>query len=97
MAPLTARVGEPFSVVLEELPSSGHTWSCRDPPGAIQLLAVEPVGPAPLETGTPSRKRFTFVATEPGDFVVVFVLQRPWEPAPVEERRVRILVAAEQA
>lgn len=97
MAPLTARVGEPFSVVLEELPSSGHTWSCRDPPGAIQLLAVEPVGPAPLEIGTPSRKRFTFVATEPGDFVVVFVLQRPWEPAPVEERRVRILVAAEQA
>jgi predicted secreted protein len=96
MAPLTTRVGESFSVVLEELPSSGHTWSCRDPPNSIHLVAIEPVGAASPEIGTPSRKRFTFVATEAGGFTVTFVLKRPWEPEPVEERKVRVLVAAER-
>jgi predicted secreted protein len=96
MEAVSTWVGELFRVRLEELPSSGHIWSCRDLPSTIRLVAVEPVGPVPLEIGAPSRKEFTFVATEAGDFVVAFVLQRPWESAPFQERRITVLVASER-
>ena len=77
--------GNPFSLVFEDLPSSGHVWSCTNRPSAIQLLAT-----TRESLDRPAELTFVFVALSAGEFTLTFELRRPWESLPADELDVRI-------
>ncbi|MFT4217916.1 MAG: protease inhibitor I42 family protein [Micropruina sp.] len=93
MEHVSAAVGQPIPIVLESWGGSGYRWRLRDvPPGLREAeRSLEPGAAGP--PGAPLHTVFTLVADAVGSYSVGFVLQRPWEATPVEERRYIVDVA----
>jgi predicted secreted protein len=84
--------GAEFGVTLGEVPGSGHIWRCADIPDGLVLLNATYIDPDPSPAeGSSRQRRFQFRADRPGEFTLIFQLGRPWEPGPIQERRVRVL------
>ncbi|WP_127476000.1 protease inhibitor I42 family protein [Microbacterium sulfonylureivorans] len=87
MEHVTALAGEPFRIVLESFGAAGYEWRLRDDQPGLRLEARESLPPeAGSPPGAPHWVVFTLVAETAGAHEVVFVLQRPWEAEPVDER-----------
>jgi polar amino acid transport system substrate-binding protein len=77
------QIGELASVTLEENGSTGYVWDVRiSNPNVLSLAFVKQsaadTGKASL-TGASYEVEWTFRAEHPGECVIVFSLQRPWE------------------
>lgn len=87
MEHVTAVTGEPFRIALGSFGGAGYEWRLRDEGSGLRLETRESLPPeAGSPPGSPHRVVFTLVAESPGAFEAVFVLQRPWEAEPLEER-----------
>ena len=87
MEHVTAVTGEPFRIALESFGGAGYEWRLRDDQPGLRLEARESLPPeAGSPPGSPRTVVFTLVADTAGSQDVVFVLQRPWEAEPAEER-----------
>jgi len=87
MEHVTAVSGEPFRIALESFGGAGYEWRLRDEAPGLRLEARESLPPeAGSPPGAPHDVVFTLVADEAGAYDVVFVLQRPWEAEPLQER-----------
>lgn len=80
----TVRVGERIEVVLDEVPTSGYRW--EPDVDASRLRVVSTAGDAaPRPRGGSRHAVFAFEPVQPGPARLRLVLERPWEPEPIEE------------
>jgi len=88
---VTALTGEPFRIALESFGGAGYEWRLREDHPGLRLESRESLPPeAGSPPGSPHQVVFTLVAESAGAHEAVFVLQRPWEADPAEERTVAI-------
>ncbi len=91
MEHVDAVAGEPIRIALPSHGGAGYLWRLRDEPPGLRLQGSESLAPeSGAPPGSPHDTVFTLIATDPGTYAAVFVLQRPWESEPVEERVVTI-------
>lgn len=92
---ITLARGGDRTIVLPENPSTGYTWKI-DEEGSdnLSLLAIVDHGHSRGADmpGAPGRRRWSLRARESGRAILQLVYQRPWEPAPVETRRIEIVI-----
>ena len=83
--------GESRSLTFPENPSTGYTWAI-DPAGSrgLDVVAIDDGGHRAGGTmpGSPGERLWTVRGLIRGHAEIVFVYRRPWEPAPVDTRRV---------
>jgi inhibitor of cysteine peptidase len=93
---LRLKPGRSAQVTLPENPSTGYSWSL-DASKSVGLDHVSIVddGHAPGANlpGAPGTHRWTIRGLSVGRAAVEFVYRRPWEPAPVETRRVGVVIS----
>ena len=93
-----ARVGEDVLVRLPQNASTGYVWSLVSLGDGLALVddLVQAARPTDLEMtpapGASSERVFRLRAVGPGVWPVHLRLARPWEAAPLEERRLTISV-----
>ena len=84
-------------VELSENPSTGYSWRI-DSGSSAGLDHVEIIDGGHQRgasmPGAPGKRLWTIRALAPGRAEIAFVYQRPWEPAPVETRRVEVEIGA---
>ncbi|WP_363348479.1 protease inhibitor I42 family protein [Methylocystis echinoides] len=83
-------------IQLKENPSTGYVWRIDEAAGAgLDAVAIVDGGrrPGARLPGAPGTHRWTVRALKPGVVIIPFAYQRPWEPAPVETRRIRVVIA----
>lgn len=88
--------GEAVKIELPENPSTGYTWRIdRDASGGLENIAIIDDGHrrGAAMPGAPGTHRWTIRAIRRGHAAIQFVYLRPWEPSPVETRRVGIEIA----
>jgi inhibitor of cysteine peptidase len=88
--------GEAFSISYDENPSTGYSWRIDASASAgLDCISIADGGHAPgaSRPGAPGTHLWTVRALKPGRAAIQFVYQRPWEPAPIETRRVEVHVA----
>lgn len=92
-AEIRLAVGHKETLVLPENPSTGYTWKI-DQEGSdnLSILSIEDLGHqrGANMPGAPGLRRWVIRAKAPGHADLQLVYQRPWEPEPVETRRVGI-------
>jgi predicted secreted protein len=91
---LVVGVGETCTVRLAGYAGAGYRWrACTDTgAGVVQVSVVADEKPV---RGTTSRAELLTVRGEaPGDAVVEVMLQRSWEPDPVEKHAIHVTVTA---
>ena len=92
---ITLARGREKTIVLTENPSTGYTWKI-DEAGSenLSLLTLVDLGHkrGAAMPGAPGRHSWRLRAKASGRAVLQLVYQRPWEPAPVETRRIEIVV-----
>ncbi|MGJ0395635.1 MAG: protease inhibitor I42 family protein [Methylocystis sp.] len=82
---------------LQENMTTGYSW--RIDQGASRNLGILSIsdggrnGRRRRMVGSPSVRHWNIRALKPGQAEIVFVYQRPWEPAPVQTRSVEVDVA----
>lgn len=82
---------------LQENVTTGYSWridqsASRD----LDILSISDVGRSGARrriVGSPSLRNWKIQALKPGRAEIVFVYQRPWEPAPVQRRSVEVEIA----
>ncbi len=87
--------GEPRVVEFEENPSTGYSWRIDDEASrGLDVVAIEDNGHmrGASRPGAPGLHRWTLRARRSGRATLKFDYRRPWEPAPIETRRVEIIV-----
>lgn len=88
-------VGRKETLVLPENPSTGYSWKI-DQEGSdnLSILSIEDLGHqrGAHMPGAPGLRRWVIRARAPGHASLQLVYQRPWEPEPVETRRIGINV-----
>jgi inhibitor of cysteine peptidase len=80
-------------IELPENITTGFSWRIdRDASQGLDLLAITDGGHKRGESrpGAPGTHRWTLRALNPGRATIQFDYQRPWEPAPVETRRIDV-------
>jgi inhibitor of cysteine peptidase len=83
-------------IQFKENPSTGYVWRIDEAAGAgLDAVAIVDGGrrPGARLPGAPGTHRWTVRALKPGVAIIPFAYQRPWEPAPVETRRIRVVIA----
>lgn len=87
--------GRAKTIELPENPSTGYTWKI-DEEGSDNLSILTIIdhghkrgGSMP---GAPGRRSWSLRARSTGHAILQLVYQRPWEPAPVETRRIQITI-----
>jgi inhibitor of cysteine peptidase len=79
-----------------ENPTTGYTWAI-DPAASkgLDVVAVDDQGYRGGGTmpGAPGKRLWNLRALTPGHADIAFVYRRPWEPAPIETRRIAVDVA----
>jgi hypothetical protein len=68
-------VGHPTTYALFDS-AGGHIWTC-EPRAGVEVVSVQSVRRT-------FERRFTLLASQPGDFPIDFTLKRPWEVRPVQ-------------
>lgn len=82
---------------LQENVTTGYSW--RIDQGAsrnLGILSISDGGHSCVRrgmVGSPSMRHWNIRALKSGEAKIVFVYQRPWEPAPVQTRSVKVEVA----
>lgn len=87
--------GHQKTIVLPENPSTGYTWKIdQDGSNNLSILAIVDHGHkrGAAMPGAPGQHRWSLRAKASGHAVLQLVYQRPWEPAPIETRRIEIAV-----
>lgn len=87
--------GASAPVELTENPSTGYSWRIdADASAGLEHVAIVDGGHqrGADMPGAPGIHRWTVRALSPGETIIVFAYQRPWEPAAVETRQVTIEV-----
>lgn len=87
--------GESAPLQLVENPSTGYGWRIdREASAALDRVRITDEGrkPGARMPGAPGTHRWVIRGVAPGRGRIVFAYQRPWEPTPVETRRVKFLV-----
>jgi predicted secreted protein len=77
----TIKVGQKFSVVLEENASTGYTWSYITNDKAIKLVSAvnKNISNDKNIVGAPTNKIWTFKALKKGTYKIKFSYARSWE------------------
>jgi inhibitor of cysteine peptidase len=91
--------GASTTIQLVENPSTGYSWRLdAEASEGLDHLAIVDNGHTrgAAMPGAPGTHRWTIRAVSPGEASVVFVYQRPWEPAPIETRQVTISIAPQK-
>ena len=87
--------GREKTIILPENPSTGYTWKI-DEEGSdnLALLAIVDHGHkrGASMPGAPGQRSWSLRAKGTGHAVLQVVYQRPWEPAPIETRRIDIVI-----
>ncbi|WP_165497017.1 protease inhibitor I42 family protein [Rhodococcus sp. ABRD24] len=83
-----ARLAE---ISLEENPSTGSRWNLILPP-ALSLVDDRYIPDEPVRPGSGGTRVFIVRASKSGTYEVSAILQRPWEPNPIETRKIVIVV-----
>ncbi|MEB3223316.1 MAG: protease inhibitor I42 family protein [Candidatus Sericytochromatia bacterium] len=98
-APLTARAGEAFDVVLRGIPTTGYLWhlAAGHDAAVVATVGQRTVEPAPTDppmVGRPTTEVFSFRGGLAGRTTLTFLLYRPWEGAgsAIETRRVEVTI-----
>ncbi len=82
---ITTSVGKPIEVELRSPGASGYVWSAMYDGTRVSLL--EKHRKANLKRmGASAKEIFRFAALAAGDHQIHFMLRRPWEDEPVEQR-----------
>jgi inhibitor of cysteine peptidase len=93
---LRLRPGASTTLRLEENPSTGYSWRLDATASTgLDHVAVLDGGHRRGKNlpGAPGIRLWTIRALKTGAATIAFAYQRPWEPAPVETRRVDVVVA----
>jgi inhibitor of cysteine peptidase len=81
---------------LQENVTTGYSWRIdQDASRNLGILSISDGGRSGGRrrmVGSPSVRHWNIRALTPGRAEIVFVYQRPWEPAPVQTRSVEVLV-----
>ena len=80
-ATVAARVGERFTVSLDENPTTGYQWDMKAGPG-LTLVGDEFVGPSPSPSplmGAGGTHSWVFKADKAGTLTLTGLYVRPWE------------------
>jgi predicted secreted protein len=84
--------GAPVALSIGGAPVTGYRWELTLPDGVTRV--DDPSARADLTPGAGSGARIRVVAAEPGEYVVLARLVRPWEPdRPARELRIALHVA----
>lgn len=82
---------------LQENVTTGYSWRIdQDASRDLGILSISDGGRSGGRrrmVGSPSVRHWKIKALKPGHAEIVFVYQRPWEPAPVQTRSVEVEVA----
>ncbi|MGD9658341.1 MAG: protease inhibitor I42 family protein [Methylocystis sp.] len=82
---------------LQENATTGYSWRIdQDASRNLGILSISDGGRSGSRrrmVGSPSVRHWNIRALKPGQAEIVFVYQRPWEPAPVQTRSVEVKVA----
>lgn len=82
---------------LQENATTGYSWRIdRNASRNLGILSISDGGRSGGRrrmVGSPSLRHWKIRALKPGRAEVVFVYQRPWEPAPVKSRSIEVEVA----
>ena len=85
--------GHKKMIVLPENPSTGYTWKI-DQEGSdnLAILAIVDQGHkrGGSMPGAPGKHSWSLRAKARGHAILQLVYQRPWEPAPIETRRIEV-------
>ncbi len=90
---LRMQPGESRMVALAENPSTGYSWRLDAAASkGLDRLAITDQGHEKGRNlpGAPGTHAWRIEALEPGKATIHFAYRRPWEPAPVETRRIRV-------
>jgi inhibitor of cysteine peptidase len=93
---LRLQPGQSAQVTLPENPSTGYSWSMDAGKSVgLDLVSIVDDGHAPGANlpGAPGTHRWTIRGLSVGHAAVEFAYRRPWEPAPVETRRVEVVIS----
>jgi inhibitor of cysteine peptidase len=93
---LRLRPGASTTLRLTENPSTGYSWRL-DTAASVGLdrVAISDAGHkrSAALPGAPGERLWIIRGVAPGAAKIAFAYQRPWEAAPVEKRRVDVVVA----
>ncbi|MFO1103648.1 MAG: protease inhibitor I42 family protein [Methylocystis sp.] len=82
---------------LQENVTTGYSWridqSASRNLGIMSITDAGRSGARRRMVGSPGVHHWNIRALKPGQAAIVFVYQRPWEPAPVQTRSVEVEVA----
>jgi predicted secreted protein len=93
MKKTTVRIGEEFSVSLEENGTTGFLWNLDPLPESVHLVSSVFV-PAERDhdvVGSGGTRKFVFSTSTAGEFSFCISLQRPWEKVPVDTVEVDVV------
>lgn len=75
----TIRIGEVFTVELEENPSTGYSWAVEYDQSKLELVRDQPLAPANPIPGASIKHTWEFKAIASGRTQIKFSYARPWE------------------
>lgn len=88
--------GGSATIKLSENPSTGYSWKIdRQQSSNLDILRIDDNGVARgggNMIGAPGTHKWSVEALSPGQAIIDFVYQRPWENAPVQTHRVTVQV-----
>lgn len=93
---LRLRPGAGTTLRLTENPSTGYSWRLDTAASeGLERVVITDAGHkrAAAMPGAPGERLWIIRGVAPGPATIAFAYQRPWEPAPVETRRVDVVVA----
>lgn len=84
----TVKLGQKFSVILEENASTGYSWSYNIKDNGIAFINTES---EPL-IGAPVNREWTFTAGKSGTYKIVFTYARSWEKESSDSKTVEYTI-----
>lgn len=87
----TVEAGVPFRHEMASIPSTGYEWRLVSAPEGVELIrsGIESPDGQP-HPGSSLTQVFELRVRDPGEFDVLFALQRPWERTPARSRTLHL-------
>ena len=73
------KVGYPFFIQLDSNASTGYKWEIKYYDAAISLIKQTYSTKQPILPGKPGKTIFKLLIKKKGEYIVDFILKRPWE------------------
>ncbi|HEY7597269.1 MAG TPA: protease inhibitor I42 family protein [Actinophytocola sp.] len=91
-------IGDEVVIRLRENGTTGYVWSVRELGAGLELISNEFVPPSVQQVAGAAGERLVRVrVVDAVSASVVLEHARPWEAAPIEQRRVRVTVRGQPA